>query len=347
MVRKKMKQVVISKYGPPEVLKVRDVEKPIPQSGEILINNHFSGVNFSEVMARMKLYPGAPKPPCTIGGECSGIIEAIGENVNGFSVGQRVMAFSRFQSYASHVCTSAGMVMPLPDEFSLEQGAAFPVVYITAYQMLFDLGNLRSGDIVLIHGAGGGVGTAAIQIAKSLDVKIIGTASKWKHPRLNEMGVDCCIDYKHEDVVKKVKSFTKKKGVDVIIDPVGAKNWKMSYECLGIMGKLIIFGDQDLVSGFKLNPFTAMKELWSMPTYKPMSLMSSNKSIMGYHLGRMQGAEEKITRSVISLNALAKNGHISPIIHKVFPYMDSAGAHRCMQERKNFGKILIDFSKAK
>jgi len=341
-----MKQIVISKYGAPDVLQVRDAEMPILKSGEILIKNHFSGVNFSEVMSRMKLYPGAPKPPCTIGGECSGIIESIGENVNGFSVGQRVMAFSRFQSYASHVCTPAEMVMPLPDEFSLEQGAAFPVVYITAYQMLFDLGNLRSGDTVLIHGAGGGVGTAAIQIAKSLDVKIIGTASKWKHSRLNEMGVDCCIDYQNEDLLKKVKSFTNDKGVDIIIDPVGTKNWKMSYKCLGIMGKLIIFGDQDLVSGFKLNPFTVIKELWSMPTYKPMSLMSSNKSIMGYHLGRMQGAEEKITRSVMALNELAKNGHISPIIDSKFPYTDAPGAHQYMQERKNFGKILIDFSQA-
>ncbi len=213
--------------------------------------------------------------------------------------------------------------------------------------MLFDLGNLRFGDTVLIHGAGGGVGTAAIQIAKSLDVKIIGTASKWKHPQLKEMGVDCCIDYQHEDVVKKVKSFTKNKGVDIIIDPVGAKNWKMSYKCLGIMGKLIIFGDQDLVTGYKINPISALKELWSMPKYKPMSLMSSNKSIMGYHLGRMQGAEEKITRSVSALNELAKNGYISPIIDKIFPYTDSPSAHRYMQERKNFGKILINFSQAK
>jgi NADPH:quinone reductase-like Zn-dependent oxidoreductase len=346
MVRKKMKQIVISKYGSPEVLQVRNIEKPTPKADEILIKNHFSGVNFSEVMARMKLYPGAPKPPCTIGGECCGVIEAIGDNINGFSIGQRVMAFSRFQSYASHVCTPVSMVMPLPDKFSLEQGAAFPVVYITAYQMLFDLGNLRAGDTVLIHGAGGGVGTAAIQIAKSLDVKIIGTASKWKHPRLKEMGVDCCIDYQYENVVEKVKSFTNNNGVDIIIDPVGAKNWKMSYECLGIMGKLIIFGDQDLVSGFKLNPFTAIKELWSMPKYKPMSLMSSNKSIMGYHLGRMQGAEEKIARSVVALNKLAKNGYILPIIDKIFPYSDTPSAHRYMQERKNFGKILIDFSQA-
>jgi synaptic vesicle membrane protein VAT-1 len=342
-----MKKIIISKYGAPEVLQVRDTEIPIPKSGEILIKNYFSGVNFSEVMARMKLYPGAPKPPCTLGGECSGVIESIGENVNGFSIGQRVMAFSRFKSYASHVCTPQEMVMPLPEEFSLEQGAAFPVTYITAYQMLFDLGNLRSGDTILIHGAGGGVGTAAIQIAKSLDVKIIGTASKWKHPQLIKMGVDYCIDYQNEDVFKQVESFTSSKGVDIIIDPVGAKNWKMSYKCLGIMGKLIIFGDQDLVTGFKLNPISALKELWSMPKYKPMSLMSANKSIMGYHLGRMQGAEEKIKRSILALEKLAKDGHISPIIDKVFTYTDSPSAHQYMQERKNFGKILIDFSKVK
>ena len=339
-----MKQIVISKYGPPEVLQVIEKETPQPKANEIRIKNYFSGVNFSEVMARMKLYPGAPKPPSGIGSECCGIIDAIGADVKSFNIGDKVMAFSRFQSYASQVCTEENLVMPLPEKFSFEQGAAFPVVYITAYQMLFDLGNLRQEDTVLIHGAGGGVGTAAIQMATASKAKIIGTASSWKHDKLKKMGVDLCIDYKNEDVVSKVKSFTNGNGVDVIIDPVGAKNWKRSYKSLASMGKLIIFGDQDLVTGFRLNPITAIKELWSMPTYKPMSLMSSNKSIMGYHLGRMVKAERQLKRSVNQLFKMAEEGQISPIIDKIFSYDDSPSAHRYMQERKNFGKILIDFS---
>ncbi len=339
-----MKQIVISKYGAPEVLQVIEKETPEPKANEIRIKNYFSGVNFSEVMARMKLYPGTPKPPSGIGSECCGIVDAIGSEVKNFSIGDKVMAFSRFQSYASHVCTEENLAMPLPEKFSLEQGAAFPVVYITAYQMLYDLGNLRKDDTILIHGAGGGVGTAAIQMATSTQANIIGTASSWKHEKLKTMGVNLCIDYQHENVVDKVNEFTNGQGVDVIIDPVGAKNWKQSFKCLASMGKLIIFGDQDLVTGFKLNPITAMKELWSMPTYKPMSLMSSNKSVMGYHLGRMVKAERQLKRSIEQLYILANDGKISPIVDKIFDYTDSPKAHRYMQERKNFGKILIDFS---
>ena len=339
-----MKQVYISKYGSPEVLKVRDIELPPLKSTEIQIDTKYAGINFSEIMARMKLYPGAPKPPCGIGAEASGIITALGENVKGFEIGQQVMAFSRFGSYASQINSDMSMVMNLPEQFSLKQGAAFPIVYITAYQMIFDLGNLRENETILIHGAGGGVGTAAIQLAKSVNAKIIGTASAWKHEQLRSMGVDHCIDYRTDDVKQSVVDITDGNGVDLIIDPVGAKNWKISYQCLGLMGKLIIYGDQDLVTGFKLNPISALKELWSMPKYKPMSLMSKNRSVMGYHLGRMQGAENKIKRSVKGLYSLASDKKISPVIDKIFDFTEAGDAHRYLQERKNFGKVLLNFS---
>ncbi len=131
--------------------------------------------------------------------------------------------------------------MPLPEKFSLEEGAAFPLVYVTAYMMMFDLGNFRKGETILIHGAGGGVGTAAIQLAQAMGGNIIGTASHWKHSKLKKMGVQNCIDYNVEDVYNTVMEFTGNRGVDLIIDPVGGKNWKISYKCLSKMGKLIIY----------------------------------------------------------------------------------------------------------
>ena len=339
-----MKQVIISRYGKPDVLKVKNVNDPSPKPNEILIANKFSGVNFSEVMARMNLYPGSPKPPCSLGGECCGIVKSIGKNVKKFKVGQKVMAFSRFQSYASKVCTPENMVLPLPIHFTFEEGAAFPIVYITAFQMLFDLGNLQENQTILIHGAGGGVGVAAIQFAKSINAKIIGTASKWKHPYIQKMGVEHCIDYTNEDVVKQVKNITDNRGVDLIIDPVGSNNWKLSYECLDVMGKLIIYGNQSFVTGLKINPLKAIKELFSMPKYKPMQLMSENKSIMGYHLGRMQGSEYKIKKSFEAMNKFINNRDVIPVIDKIFHYTHASDAHQYMQERKNVGKILIDFS---
>ena len=338
-----MKEVIITKYGAPEVLQVREKRTPIPSNNEILIQNHFTGINFSEIMARMRLYPGAPKPPTTLGAEGCGIIESVGENVTKFQPGEKVMVFSRYASYATHICTSEDMVMPLPDKFSFEEGAAFPVIYITAYMMMFDLGNFHKGETILIHGAGGGVGTAAIQLAQTIGGNIIGTSSKWKHEKLKNMGVNHCIDYNTEDVLKKVMQFTGSRGVDLIIDPVGGKNWKTSYKCLAPLGKLIVYGDQNFVKGQSFSLFASLKEIFSMPKYKPMNLMSENKSIMGYHLGKLAGAEDKIERAVVALGEIVKKNNIKPIIDKIFPFTEAHKAHRYIQDRKNFGKVLLDF----
>ena len=338
-----MKEIIVSKYGEPGVLKVRENQIPTPGKNEILIRNHFTGINFSEIMARMRLYPGAPSPPTTLGAEGCGVIESLGENVTKFQEGQRVMVFSRYASYATHICTNQDMVMPLPDQFSLEEGAAFPVIYITAYMMMFDLGNFREGETMLIHGAGGGVGTAAIQLAQAAGGNIIGTASTWKHEKLKEMGVNLCIDYGKENVYEKVMEYTKNKGVELIIDPVGSNNWKASYRCLAPLGKLVIFGDQNFVKGKKFSFLTSLKEFFSMPKYRPMDLMSKNRSVMGYHLGRLIGAEHRIHQAVEKLNELAKDGKIKPVIDMIFPFSEASQAHTHIQNRKNFGKVLLDF----
>ena len=170
-----MKRIEYIKFGGPDVLKVKDFTLPEPNNDEVQIKPHFAGINFAEIMTRMGLYPGAPKPPSCIGGEASGIIEKVGSNVSDFKPGDKVMVFAPFNSYSSHINVHKNMLIKLPDCFTMEQGAAFPVVYITAYMMMFDLGNLQDGDTFLIHGAGGGVGTAAIQLAKTKNIKIIGS----------------------------------------------------------------------------------------------------------------------------------------------------------------------------
>ena len=338
-----MQEVIITKFGPPEVLQVREMQTPAPQSGQVLVRNHFTGINFSEIMARMRLYPGAPKPPTTLGSEACGIVESVSKDVTRIKPGDKVMLFCRFNSYSTHIITSEKMVMSLPRGFSLEEGAAFPLVYVTAYMMMFDLGNFRKGETILIHGAGGGVGTAAIQLTQAAGGNIIGTASKWKHSKLNEMGVSNCIDYNTEDVLKKVMQFTGNRGVDLIIDPVGSENWKISYKCLAPMGKLIVYGDQNFVKGKSFSLFSSLKEVLSMPKYKPMNLMSENKSIMGYHLGRLAGAEDKIELAVAALSQIVQKNKIRPVIDRVFPFTDVHKAHSYIQDRRNFGKVLLDF----
>ena len=341
-----MKSVILTKYGAPDVLQVQEFDTPEPKSNEVRVKVHYAGINFAEIMARMKLYPGGPKPGSVLGGEVSGVIEKIGSEIQGLEIGQNVIGLSMKGSYTSHVCIGPESIIPIPQNFKLDEAATFPVIYITAYMMMFDLGNLQDGDTFLIHGAGGGVGTAAIQLAKTKNIKIIGTSSSWKHNKLESMGVDKCIDYTTQNVEKVIMDFTDGKGVDLIIDPIGAKSWKMSYKVLSRMGKLIIYGDQNLVKGDKLNPLVAFKELMAMPKYKPMDLMAFNKTVMGYHLGRFQGYEWKVKRSVKNLVNLINKYDIHPIIDKIFPFEKVADAHRHIQNRKNFGKVLLDFTEA-
>ncbi len=341
-----MKQIFISKYGPPEVLKVREVPDPEPGEGEVRIKINFAGVNFAEVMARMRLYPGAPKPPAPLGSEGSGIVESMGPNVTNLKLGDPVIILSKFNTYATYAVVPVKKVIPLPTTFSLEQGAALPIVYITAYMMMFEQGNLKSGQTYLIHGAGGGVGTAAIQLAKAVGAKTIGTASKWKHDKLKDLGLDYCIDYNTEDVFEKVMDFTDGCGVDLVTDPLGGNSWKTSYKCLAPLGKIIVFGNQTIVSGFKLNPIVLFKELLNITKFSPVKLIPQNKGIMGYHLGYLDKAQGRVKSAILELLKLGEDGKISPIVDKVFPYTNAPAAHRYMQERKNFGKILIDFREA-
>ena len=339
-----MKSIILTKYGAPEVLEVKEFEYPEPLDNQVRIKVHYVGINFAEIMARMKLYPGGPKPGSVLGGEVSGIIDKVGKDVKGLNIGEKVMGLSLTGSYSSHVCIDKNSIIQLPDNFQLDEAAAFPVAFITAYMMIFDMGNLQEGDTFLIHGAGGGVGTAAIQLAKTKNIKIIGTSSSWKHDKISKIGVDKCIDYNTDDTEKEIMNFTNGKGVDLIIDPIGAKNWKISYRVLAKMGKLIIYGDQNLVKGDKLKPLVAIKEMYSMPKYRPMDLMANNKTVMGYHLGRFKGHEWKVQRSIKNLIKLVNDNDIHPIIDRKFSYNEAPKAHRYIQNRKNFGKVLLDFT---
>jgi len=341
-----MKSVILTKYGAPEVLKVKEFKNPEPLDNEVRIKVHYAGINFAEIMSRMKLYPGGPKPGSVLGFEASGIIDKIGKNVKELNIGTKVIGLSLSGSYSSHICIDKDLIIQLPENFELDEAAAFPVAYITAYMMIFDLGNLQDGDTFLIHGAGGGVGTAAIQLAKTKDIQIIGTSSSWKHDKISKMGVDKCIDYNKDDTEKEILDYTKGKGVDLVIDPIGANNWKLSYRVLSKMGKLIIYGDQNLVKGDKLRPLVAIKEMYSMPKYRPTNLIGNNKAVMGYHLGRFKDQEWKVQRSIKNLLKLVNKYDLHPIIDKKFPYNEAPKAHRYIQNRKNFGKVLLDFNQS-
>jgi NADPH:quinone reductase-like Zn-dependent oxidoreductase len=218
-----MRVVVITKHGGPDVLKVEERADPRLGSGEVRIDVAAAGINFADTMARIGIYPDAPKPPCVIGYEVAGTILELGEGVEGLSHGQRVLAGTKFGGYASQVVVPASDVVPLPDEMSFEQGAAIPVNYATAWAGLIGYGNLQPGERVLINAAAGGVGIAATQIAKRYGAEVYGTASPSKHARIKEEGVDHTLDYTHEGWDVGLPPF------DIVLDAIGGKSFRRSY----------------------------------------------------------------------------------------------------------------------
>ena len=225
-----------------EVLQVQERPDPPVGSGEIRIAVKAAGINFADTMARLGLYPDAPKPPCVMGYEVAGTVESVGEGVTEFSVGDRVAAGTRFGGQAELVTVPEAQALPLPERLSFEQGAAFPVNYGTAYAALVLMGSLREGDRVLIHAAAGGVGIAATQIARNAGAEIFGTASPSKHDAIRAQGVEHPIDYRNQDFEAETMRLTGGEGVDLIIDALGPTSFRKDYRLLRPGGRLVMYG---------------------------------------------------------------------------------------------------------
>tara|TARA_B100001123_G_scaffold199576_1_gene226829 strand:- start:123 stop:1142 length:1020 start_codon:yes stop_codon:yes gene_type:complete len=338
-----MRRIVISKLGPPEVLKIVNDEKLIPKDGEVVIRVNKAGINFADLMMRLGIYGETPKIPFTPGYEISGTISSVGENVTEFEVGQRVAAFTGVGGYAEEVLVPENQVLHIADTVSFESAAAMPVTYITAYHMLVELGNIRQGDTVLIHHAAGGVGTAAIQIANSYGAgKVFGVASSSKKEFVENLGMRF-IDRNKEDFVEVVKNETDGAGVHHALDPVGGSHLKKSFKALRSGGKLYAFGGSSFVKGPKIFKPTALWRQIRSPKFSPLNMIGKNKAIFGVHMGTIKDLELMRTEIEILVSML-NNKEIEPIIDKVFHFEDVANAHYYIHNRKNRGKVLLDFS---
>src|SRR3954469_22850945 len=258
-----MRQMVIPRHGGPEVFEVRDAPEPVPGDGEVRIRVRAAGVNFADILARIGLYPDAPKPPVVVGYEVAGVVDAIGPGVTTVHPGDRVVALTRFGGYADAVCVPAAQVYRFPDRLSDAEAAAVPVTYLTAALALYRLAALSSGETVLIHNAGGGVGIAATQLARLRRATVIGTASAAKHDALRSFGVDHAIDYRHANVEGEVKRITRGRGADVILDPIGGPSFAASYRMLAPLGRLVMLGMSSM-AGDRPNPGGAVSA-WGAP----------------------------------------------------------------------------------
>src|SRR5580700_10794011 len=232
-----MRAMVVRRYGPPEVFESQEVPDPQPKAGEVLIRVKAVGVNFADLLQRMGIYPGTPKPPFIPGFEIAGVVEKVADGgkpgaaeAEPLRPGDAVTAFSNFNAYAGWAAVPAPMAYRLPAGMPFEDGAAIPVNYLTAYHSMFTMGNLQPGDRVLIHGAAGGVGIAAVQLAKARGLVVFGTAGPTKQEYLRKIGVDHAIDYQKNDFVEVVRKFAPD-GIEMVMDPIGGKSFSRSYKC--------------------------------------------------------------------------------------------------------------------
>lgn len=327
-----MKAVVVNEFGGPEVLRVMDLPKPVPDPDQVLIRVLRSSVNFADIKARQGRYHGAGQPPFIPGLDAAGIVSSVGSLVDDIAIGSFVVAFPHGGSYAEYVTASRELVFPIPRNLDWDVAAALPTVAFTSYKLLHDIGRLESGDKVLIHAAAGGVGTTAIQLARILGASTIyGTVSDDdKRPAAEAAGADHVINYRERDFVQELRELTSGQGVDLILDSVGGTISERSMEILAPFGRLVHFGS---ASG-------------QIGTIRVSDLHATCRSVLGFSLGTVRATRPHLLKPVAAavLNYVV-TGQLTMHIGRKYPLDEAALAHQWMESRASTGKILLEISR--
>ncbi len=328
-----MRAAVITEKGGPEVLQLQEMADPSFGPEEVLVAVHASALNRLDLLQRRGNYPVPAGVRADIPGvEMSGVIEAVGERVSGWKPGDRVMALLSGMGHATKVAVHERMLMPVPANLDLAQAAAVPEVFLTAYDAVFVQCGLQMGESVLIHAAGSGVGTAAIQMARAQSSRTFGTAgSDEKLHRAKTLGLDVGINYHTEDFAEVVERETGGKGVDVLLDVIGAPYWAQNMKSMAMKGRMIIVGS---MGGGTVDQMSIG------------AIQSKRLTLRGTML-RSRPLEEKATlvqTFVQRVVPLLANGTVQPVVDRVFGFDEIAEAHAYMESNANFGKIVLQIA---
>jgi NADPH:quinone reductase len=323
-----MKAVQLQEYGGPEVLKMVEIERPVPTGREVLVEIKAIGVNYADTARREGQYVVKTPLPFIPGAEIAGVVAAVGEKVTTVKPGTRVVTLIESGGYSEFALADERSLIPLPDQLDFQNAAALPLQGLSAYHVLKTMGRLEKGETVLVHAAAGGVGTLAVQLAKLFGAgKIIATASSAEKLELaRQMGADVLVNYTESNWAEQVLEATGGKGVDVALEMVGGDVFNKTLKCLATFGRLVVFG---AASGEQSKMY-------------PSSLMARNQSVIGFFLPQIMRKPELLQPSLVELLTYLGEGKLKLTIGGVFPLEDAAVVHQLLQSRKTTGKLILE-----
>jgi len=321
-----MRAIEVTEYGDASTLATVERDAPEPGEGEVRIEVRAAGINFADIMQRRGHYTGGPEPPFYPGMEVAGVVDSVGEGV-GREPGQRVVGMVGKGGYAEYAIADARGLFDVPEGMSFEAAAGFPVQFLTAHNCLHEWGELEEGERVLIHAAAGGVGTAAVQLAREAGAEVFGTASTpEKLEKAAALGCDHPINYTETDFAEEVNEITDGEGVDLVLDGVGGDTSQQSLECLRDFGRMVVYG---AASGAPGHPDTG-------------TLLFNNQRVIGYHLGRgMRQKPMRVMGAVPALTEMLESGTVEVQVGHTFSLEEAADAHRAIEARETSGKVVL------
>ena len=345
-----MHALVIPRNGPPSVFEERELPDRRLAPKDVRIRVEAAGVNFADLMGRIGLYPDAPPLPYAPGYEVAGVIEEAGEQVEAsLAPGTRVMSTTRFWGYADRVRAPQHWVTPIPDHVDFVTAAAVPVNYLTAYLALVHCGAAKPEERVLIHGGAGGVGMAALDLARGRELQLYATAGSDAKCRLLESkGVVRAFNYRTEDWAEASRAALRGGGYHLILDPLGPASFQKGLSMLEPLGRIVCYGFSNLVEGPKRKLWKAATKLLTASKINPITLMNENKGVHGLNLAQLFTQRDLHRRAMQQLGEMLAAGAIQPTLDSTFP-MTAAGAadaHTHLHERRNVGKVVLVRSEA-
>jgi len=322
-----VRAISVDRWMEPVELRVSEIPAPQAGPGGLQIEVRAAGCNFFDTLIVQGKYQVRPAFPFTPGGEIAGVVREVGAGVEGFAVGDRVLAGTQIGGFAETAVVSASSAHRLPDGMSFEEGAAVPIIYPTSYAALVYRANLKAGETLLVHAAVGGVGSAALQIGKALGARVIATVGGAEKADLaRDLGADEVIDYRAEDFAARVSEITGGRGADVIYDPVGGDVFDRSLKCIAWNGRLVVVG---FASG-------------RIPEVKANRILLKNIAVTGVHWGAYLIHEPaRVPETFARIFALYRDGLIKPLIYKTYSLEDLPSALAELASRKTHGKLII------